>query len=94
MKYLLILGLVLLAVWLWRHNRIAAARQEQQIRKQQEEALKQQVKPPLNPPMLAVDIVACAYCNVHIPQPDALVGPDNRWYCGAVHLQNANRKKR
>ena len=94
MKYLLILGLVLLAVWLWRHNRISAARQEQQIRKQQEEILKQQVKPPLDPPMLAVDIVACAYCNVHIPQPDALEGLDKRWYCSQAHLQAADRQKR
>jgi uncharacterized protein len=70
MKYLLVLAIVLIAVWLWRNNRRAE--------KQQPPA----PKPPLASPQ---DMVRCPVCSVHLPRTDALPGPDGRLYCCQEH---------
>jgi uncharacterized protein len=70
MKYLLVLAIVLIAVWLWRNNRRAE--------KQQPPA----AKPPLASPQ---DMVRCPVCSVHLPRTDALPGPEGRFYCCQEH---------
>jgi uncharacterized protein len=30
-------------------------------------------------------MLACAHCGVHLPQAEALTGPDGRPYCSAAH---------
>lgn len=75
MKYLLVLGVVLVAVWLWRNNR----------------RVEKQERPAAPPPPLASpqDMVQCPVCSVHLPRTDALAGPDGRLYCCQEHRLRA-----
>ena len=74
MKYLLVVGLALLVFWLWRHNRQAEKRAA--------------TRPPPAPPPLAIEIVECAVCKVHLPKSEALVGQGGV-YCGEAHRRQA-----
>lgn len=75
MKYLLVLAVVLVAVWLWRNNR----REE-----------KEQAPPAAKNPLAAPqDMVRCPVCSVHLPRTDALAGPDGRLYCCQDHRLRA-----
>ncbi len=68
MKYLVLLVVLVVAFGIWRSRRVA------------------DTSAPKAPPMPALpqDMLACAHCGVHIPQPDALmVGRDA--YCCAEH---------
>ena len=71
MKYLLVLAVVLVAVWLWRNNR--------RVEKQEPPPA---AKAPLAAPQ---DMVRCPVCSVHLPRTDALAGPDGRLYCCQEH---------
>ena len=74
MKYLLVLAIVLVAVWLWRISR--------RVDKQPPPAARQ----PLETPQ---DMVRCPICSVHLPRTDALTGPDGRLYCCQEHRLRA-----
>lgn len=75
MKYLLVLAIVLVVVWLWRKHR----RDE-----------KQQAEPAAKAPLPAPqDMVRCPICSVHLPRTDALAGPDGRLYCCQEHRLRA-----
>lgn len=74
MKYLLVVIVVLLAVWLWRNNRRV-------------EKDGQPKAPP--PPGLPQDMVRCPVCSVHLPRVDALAGPDGSLYCCQEHRLRA-----
>jgi uncharacterized protein len=74
MKYLLVLAIVLVAVWIWRNNRRAEQQQPPSA------------KAPLPAPQ---DMVRCPVCSVHLPRTDALAGPDGRLYCCQEHRQRA-----
>lgn len=76
MKYLLVLAVVLVAVWLWRNNRRVEKREQQR---------------PASPTPLSApqDMVRCAVCPVHLPRNDALAGPDGSLYCCQEHRQRA-----
>ena len=75
MKYLLILAVLLVAVWLWRYNR----------------RLGKQARPAAPPPLAAPqDMVRCPVCSVHLPRTDALAGPDGRLYCCQEHRMRAD----
>jgi uncharacterized protein len=76
MKYLLVLAVVLVAVWMWRNNR----RMEKDDRPK---------APP--PPVLPQDMVRCPVCSVHLPRVDALAGPDGNLYCCQEHRLRAGR---
>lgn len=78
MKYLLVLGVVLFAVWLWRHNRDEEA--------QDRAAERAQRKPPAPPPVEVADMVACAHCGLHVPRCEA-VAAGGRLYCSDAHRQ-------
>lgn len=58
MRFLLILGIVLLLIWQWRHWR--------GVRKQNHT----QAPKPKQP----VDMVACAHCGTHLPATEAVRG--------------------
>lgn len=74
MKYLLVLAVVLVAVWIWRNNR----------------RIEQQEQPPAKqPPPAPQDMVSCPVCSVHLPRSDALPGPDGRLYCCQEHRLRA-----
>ena len=74
MKYLLVLAVVLVAVWMWRNNRRLGKDAHPQA-------------PP--PPGLPQDMVRCPVCSVHLPRVDALAGPDGNLYCCQEHRLRA-----
>ena len=74
MKYLLVLGVLLFAIWLWRHNR------QQQA---DHRASHQSSKPPGTLPDPAL-MVVCAECNVHLAQHEAISG-QRGLYCSEAH---------
>lgn len=79
MKYLLVLGVVLFAVWLWRHNRAADARAQAEERARR--------TPPSSPapaPVLVADMVACAHCGLHVPTGEA-IAHQGAFYCSDAH---------
>jgi len=76
MKYLIVIALALVVVWLWRSNR----RAEQQDRQAQQPVARFD-KP-------ATEVVACSVCAVHLPRADALPGGQG-FYCSDAHRQQA-----
>lgn len=74
MKYLLVIALALVVVWLWRSNR----------RNPQE----RQPTKPASRQGPATEVVACAVCAVHLPRADALPGGKG-FYCSDAHRQQA-----
>ncbi|MDM0105312.1 PP0621 family protein [Variovorax sp. J22R24] len=79
MKYLLVLAVVFIAIWIWRKNR----REEMQSRP----------PPPAKPPAVGAPqaMVRCAHCGLHLPAADAITGPAGV-YCSAAHRQAAGGK--
>ncbi|MDB5965931.1 MAG: hypothetical protein JWQ72_2431 [Polaromonas sp.] len=79
MKYLLVLAIAFLVIWIWKSNRRAdiasAAKPPRQQRK---------------PELVATEIVACEVCHVHLPRSEALAGPGGV-YCSEAHRQEAGR---
>ncbi|WP_114970070.1 PP0621 family protein [Rhodoferax ferrireducens] len=75
MKFLLILVVVLVGVWLWRTSRPSSPKPD----RQQPQAAPQ-----------PLEMVSCAFCSVHIPSVDAIQGKQGV-YCSAEHLHRAER---
>ena len=73
MKYLLVLGIVLIAVYIWRANRRAERRPP--------------TGTPTAPPSTQ-DMVRCPVCALHLPAADAVSGQRGR-YCSSEHRQQA-----
>ena len=78
MKYVLILGLVLLAIWLWRSSRQASQNNKKQPPASQKPASLEK----------ATEIVECQLCHVHLPRDEALTG-SRGLYCSSAHKQQA-----
>lgn len=74
MKYLVLLAVLLIAYLLWRNARV-----ERGPGRHRGE------KPPANP----LEMVSCAQCGVHLPKPEAIAGPDGRFYCSQEHRLSA-----
>lgn len=80
MKYLLIVGIVLAVVWLWRNSR----------RDESSEAAPQPPSRPGTTQRGVTEIVACDVCHVHLPRADALPGKDGSGiYCSDAHRRKA-----
>lgn len=77
MKYLLVIGLVLVVFWLWRHNRQAEKRSAPAPRRQP------------GPPPAATEIVECEVCKIHLPKSEALMAPGGGIYCSEAHRRQA-----
>lgn len=81
MKYLLVLAVVFVGVWMWRNNRIND----------------QTTKRGGSSPSKGADatqqiMVSCAHCGLHLPQTEALAAPGAdaahpMWFCSAEHRQ-------
>jgi uncharacterized protein len=80
MKFLLLLAVVGIAIWLFKMNRRVDGP------KKPPPAAK-----PGAPATEATPMLACAHCGVHLPQTDAVVDPAGRAYCSAAHLQAGPR---
>lgn len=78
MKYLIVLVVVFVGIWLWRSNRRADA-----IAQREENAAK-----PAQPALAPQDMVRCPVCALHLPQVDAIAGQRGH-YCTAAHRQQA-----
>lgn len=76
MKFLLLLAIALLLVWLWRSSRRATSASDQ--------------NPPTRPASSPgpQEMVRCAHCGVHLPHSDAVVGRIGL-YCSPDHRQLA-----
>lgn len=71
MKYLLVLAVVMVAVWIWRNNRLS----DHTPPRPKRAALR---KP--------TPMVACLHCGTHLPEGEAVKGPRGA-YCCAEHRQ-------
>ena len=77
-RVLLLLGLVLALMWWFGKGR---RRDEREV-----------PPPPAAPPAGAAGtpppqaMVRCTHCGLHLPQADALAGPDGLPYCSQAHL--------
>jgi uncharacterized protein len=81
MKYLIVLVVIFVGVWVWRSNRIADRKELQDGFER--EAERQNAKK---------TIVACAHCGIHLPQIEALAAPSadlrqQLWFCSTEHRQ-------
>ena len=77
MKYLLVLVVVFIGIWMWRNNRIAATQDKQQ---QKTRATHRRENQQI--------MVSCAHCGLHLPQTEALPGPNGlaeQWFCSSEH---------
>lgn len=74
MKYLLVLAVVAVAIWIWRNNRRAEAAD----RTAQRADGRASAKP--------VSMVACRVCGTHLPHTEAVQGHQGL-YCGHEHRQ-------
>jgi len=70
MKYLIVLAVVVVAIWIWRQNR----REEAQERAA--------ARPRAVPGPQAM--LRCAHCGVHLPAADAVAGRQGS-YCSETH---------
>lgn len=76
MKYLLVLAVVVVAVYVWRNNR--------RVERQEREAA---APPrPARGPGQPIAMVACRACGTHLPQNEAITGRQGS-YCSAEHRQ-------
>lgn len=78
MKYLLVLGIVLLIFWAWRSARDRRGARDDRAGKAAPEPVK-------------TEIVECDVCHVHLPRSDALIGTGGT-YCSDAHRVQAGRK--
>ena len=77
MKFVLVILVVLVGVWLWRRNRAEETRDEPPAR---------QAPTPTPKAQTPADMVSCAHCGLHLPAPDAVTGARGR-YCSQDHLR-------
>jgi uncharacterized protein len=72
MKYLLVIAVVWIAIWIWRQRR----REEMRAR-----------PPPQQPRAIPKPqaMLRCAHCGVHVPAGDAVLGANGVAYCSAAH---------
>lgn len=84
MKYLLVLAVLWVAIWLWRKNR-----REEMRDAQREKAARAQRQPAA--PAAPKAMLRCAHCGLHLPAGDALGGPGDAVYCSAAHREAAER---
>ena len=77
MKYLVLIIVVLVLVWLVRGGaRRTASERDESPRK-------------AAPPGAPQEMVECAVCRVHLPRSDALPGPNGQLYCCVEHRGRA-----
>lgn len=76
MKYLLVLIVVMIGIWVWRSNRAGEKSESRRARPKDAAA------------GAAVDMVGCDVCGLHCPRDDAIVGREGV-YCCAQHRNQA-----
>jgi uncharacterized protein len=81
MKYLLVLLVVTVGLWLWRQGRRDGLRERDAARR----------TPPAPPPAVAAPqaMVRCARCGLHLPASDAVAGRSGAVYCSLADRRDA-----
>lgn len=82
MKYLVVLVVIVVALWLLLRGRGTPG------------AAQQRRAPPPgrgDVPAAPIDMVACSHCGVHLPRHDAIAETGGRVYCSAEHRDAAAR---
>ena len=77
MKYVVLIAVIVIVLWLLRAGRTARRADEGAPPK------------PAAPPAVQQEMVECPVCRVHLPRGDALPGPGGQLYCCAEHRQRA-----
>lgn len=77
MKYLLLIAIALLVLWVLRQQRTTA--------KQNREGT---ARPPQAAPATPTEIVECRQCGLHLPRSEAIAG-QQALYCGEAHRREA-----
>ena len=83
MKYLLVLAVLWIAIWLWRKNR-----REEMRDAMRERAAKAQQRAPAQVAAPQA-MVRCAHCGLHLPATDAIGGSGGTVYCSTAHREAA-----
>jgi len=78
MKYLLVLVIAFVVIWLWKSTRRTDISEKANAAASKKSKQK----------MVPTEIVACDVCGVHLPRAEALPGPDGI-YCSSAHRQQA-----
>ncbi|MEZ5701617.1 MAG: PP0621 family protein [Burkholderiaceae bacterium] len=71
MKFLPVLAVIVVAVWVWRNNRQAELRPPSHDQPS---------------PVTAMAVVACQHCGTHLPESEAVLGRRGS-YCCVEHRQ-------
>lgn len=71
MKFLVLFAVLCIAYLVWRNGRIEG------------DGSASRRAPPAPP--APQQMVSCAVCGLHLPQPDAVRGADGRFFCGQEH---------
>ncbi|MDO8904171.1 PP0621 family protein [Hydrogenophaga sp.] len=79
MKYLLVLAVILVAIYIWRNNRLRSD--------DDKPARKAPRSNKLAPPTV---MVACRHCGTHLPEAEAVKGRQGT-YCSDEHLRLGER---
>ena len=87
MKYLLVLAVLWVAIWLWRKNRREEMRDA--MRERAAKAQEQQQRTTAGTPQA---MVRCAHCGLHLPATEAIAGPGGAIYCSTAHREAAARQ--
>ena len=87
MKYLLVLAVLWVAIWLWRKNR----REEMQDAMRERAARQAQQRTPA-PAGAPQAMVRCAHCGLHLPATEAIAAPGGAVYCSTAHREAATQQ--
>lgn len=78
MKYVLVFGLALLVIWLWRRHRMQGPGSRGPSDK------------PASPSAKGITpMVECEVCKVHLPQTEAIAGASGGVYCSEAHRRQS-----
>jgi uncharacterized protein len=80
-KFLIVLLVVLVGVFIWRSNR-----RSERVERNERAARTASRPTPSKPPQLE-DMVSCPVCALHLPAADAVPGRSGALYCSAGHRQ-------
>jgi uncharacterized protein len=81
MKYLLVLVIAFVVIWIWKSERRADISEKSK-------AARDRKARKSNQKMVTTEVVACDVCGLHLPRLDALTGPGGV-YCSDAHRRQA-----
>ena len=80
MKYLLVIAVVLVAFYIWRHNRRVESQERDDDPRPKPSAPRTNALP--------AAMITCRHCGLHLPASDAVKGSLG-YYCGQEHRRFA-----